>query len=74
MEILETEKMPWVEAKESIRAGAVSRKFIREAEISPGVGYISHLIKLGLGPKEDVTAETSTTRPAVEGERITIGT
>lgn len=58
MEFIETEKLPWNVATESIRAGAVSRKFIREAEITPGVGYISHLIKLGLNRADEGVYKT----------------
>lgn len=72
MEIIETEKMPWVEAKESIRAGAVSRKFIREAEISPGVGYISHLIKLGLGQPDEGVYHTPRHRHEFEQIRLVV--
>lgn len=72
VEILETEKMPWVQATESIRAGAVSRKFIREAEISPGVGYISHLIKLGLGRPDEGVYHTPRHRHEFEQIRLVV--
>jgi hypothetical protein len=45
MFVLETAEMPWDPVKANTRTGKISRKFIREGELAPGVGYTSDLVK-----------------------------
>ena len=45
MFVLETAEMPWDPVKANTRTGRISRKFIREGELAPGVGYTSDLVK-----------------------------
>jgi hypothetical protein len=45
MFILETDTIPWDPVLANTRTGKVSRKFIRESELAPGVGYTSDLVK-----------------------------
>jgi hypothetical protein len=45
MFVLDTAAMPWDPVKANTRTGKISRKFIREGELAPGVGYTSDLVK-----------------------------
>jgi len=45
MFVLDTAAMAWDPVKANTRTGKISRKFIREAELAPGVGYTSDLVK-----------------------------
>jgi hypothetical protein len=45
MFVLDTTAMPWDPVKANTRTGKISRKFIRESELAPGVGYTSDLVK-----------------------------
>ena len=45
MFVLDTAAMDWDPVKANTRTGKISRKFIREAELAPGVGYTSDLVK-----------------------------
>jgi hypothetical protein len=49
MFIMRTEETEWSEVTGHARSGRVSRKFVREGEVSPGVGYTSDLIKYHAG-------------------------
>jgi hypothetical protein len=43
--VSDTAAMPWDPVKANTRTGKISRKFIREGELAPGVGYTSDLVK-----------------------------
>jgi hypothetical protein len=45
MFVLDTAATPWDPVKANTRSGKISRKFIREGELAPGVGYTSDLVK-----------------------------
>jgi hypothetical protein len=45
MFVLETAAMAWDPVTANTRNGRISRKFIREGELAPGVGYTSDLVK-----------------------------
>jgi hypothetical protein len=45
MFVLDTAAMPWDPVKANTRTGKISRKFIRESQLAPGVGYTSDLVK-----------------------------
>ena len=45
MFVSDTAAMPWDPVKANTRTGKISRKFIREGELAPGVGYTSDLVK-----------------------------
>jgi hypothetical protein len=45
MFVIDTAAMAWDPVKANTRTGKISRKFIREGELAPGVGYTSDLVK-----------------------------
>jgi hypothetical protein len=45
MFVLDTAALAWDPVKANTRTGKISRKFIREGELAPGVGYTSDLVK-----------------------------
>jgi hypothetical protein len=45
MEVIATAKMPWEATPVNTRGGKVSRKYLREAELLPGVGFYARLVK-----------------------------
>jgi hypothetical protein len=45
MFVLETAEMQWDPVKANTRTGKISRKFIREGQLAPGIGYTTDLVK-----------------------------
>jgi hypothetical protein len=45
MKIIPTESTPWTATPRNTRSGRTSHKYLREAELLPGVGYYARLVK-----------------------------
>jgi hypothetical protein len=70
MFVLETDTIPWEPVKANTRTGDISRKFIREGELSAGVGYTSDLVYYHRG-EEPFTAPRH--RHNFDQIRLTLG-